>query len=76
MVTLENLTRQPELSEDLRLGRSRMLAPQDLPGRFGRVVRAIDHILATTHCEALLASGWVVWRHGYVGRVTQDVNIG
>jgi hypothetical protein len=26
-------------------------------------------------CPALLAGGWAVWRHGYLGRVTQDVDI-
>ena len=52
-----------------------MLEPQDLPGRYGRVVKGIDHVLKFSNCEAVLAGGWAVWRHGYVGRVTQDVNI-
>jgi hypothetical protein len=25
--------------------------------------------------EAVVAGGWAVWRHGYLGRVTQDVDI-
>ncbi len=52
-----------------------MLEPQDLPGRYGRVVRAIDHVLQACDCEAVVGGGWAVWRHGYVGRVTQDIDI-
>lgn len=52
-----------------------MLAPQDLPGRYGRVVKALDQVLQAIDCEAVVGDGWAVWRHGYVGRVTQDVDI-
>lgn len=52
-----------------------MLEPQDLPGRYGRVVRALDQVLNACECEAVVGGGWAVWRHGYVGRVTQDVDI-
>ncbi len=52
-----------------------MLAPQDLPGRYGRVVRAVDHLLAMMQCPSALAGGWAVWRHGFVGRVTQNIDI-
>lgn len=52
-----------------------MLEPQDLPGRYGRVVRALDQVLGACNCEAVVGGGWAVWRHGYVGRVTQDVDI-
>ncbi len=52
-----------------------MLEPQDLPGRYGRVVRAVDRVLHATGIEAVLGGGWAVWRHGYVGRVTQDLDI-
>lgn len=52
-----------------------MLQPQDLPGRYGRVVRALDQVLKACDCEAVVGGGWAVWRHGYVGRVTQDVDI-
>ena len=52
-----------------------MLQPQDLPGRFGRVVKAVDHLLKATNCESVVGGGWAVWRHGYVGRVTYDVDI-
>jgi hypothetical protein len=66
---------QLELADLLRTGRDRMLEPQDLPGRYGRVIRAIDRLLETVHGEAVVAGGWAVWRHGYLGRVTQDVDI-
>ncbi len=52
-----------------------MLEPQDLPGRYGRVVKAIDQVLRAVDCEAVVGGGWAVWRHGYVGRVTQDVDV-
>lgn len=52
-----------------------MLAPQDLPGRYGRVIRALDHVLESMHCESVVAGGWAVWFHGYEGRMTQDVDI-
>jgi hypothetical protein len=74
-VTLEFLTDQLELGEQLRIGRKTMLEPQDLPGRFGRVVKAIDHVLRAIGCESVVAGGWAVWRHGYVARLTQDVDI-
>ncbi len=74
-VTLEFLTQQIELAEELLAGRDTMLEPQDLPGRFGRVVKAIDRVLAATKSQAVLGGGWAVWRHGFVGRVTADVDI-
>jgi hypothetical protein len=49
--------------------------PQDLPGRYGRVVKAVDRVLQSIHCEAVLAGGWAVWHHGYVARVTQDLDV-
>ena len=52
-----------------------MFTPQDLPGRYGRVVKAIDHVLAARKCEAVVAGGWAVWRHGYFARMTQDIDI-
>jgi hypothetical protein len=74
-VTLEFLTEQLELGDQLRAGRHTMFAPQDLPGRYGRVVKAIDHLLGALGCEAVLAGGWAVWHHGYVARLTQDIDI-
>ena len=52
-----------------------MFNPQDLPGRYGRVVKAVDHLLDVLNCESVLGGGWAVWHHGYVGRVTQDLDI-
>ena len=74
-LTSELLTRQLELADALLAGRETMLEPQDLPGPYGRVVRALDHVLSACHCEAVVGGGWAVWRHGYVGRVTQDIDI-
>jgi hypothetical protein len=74
-LTGEALTRQLELADALLAGRNRMLEPQDLPGRYGRVVRALDRVLNACNCEAVVGGGWAVWRHGFVGRVTQDVDI-
>lgn len=71
----ENLAQQLELADVLMAGRRGMLEPQDLPGRYGRVVRAIDRVLAACDCEAVVGGGWAVWRHGYVGRITQDIDI-
>jgi len=73
--TLESMTEIFDLADQLLFGRSKMFAPQDLPGRYGRVVRAIDNLLQVLHVESVLAGGWAVWWHGYEGRLTQDVDI-
>jgi hypothetical protein len=74
-VTLDYLTERLELADQLLAGTDSMLTPQDLPGRYGRVVRAVDHLLHIMQCPSVLAGGWAVWRHGFVGRVTQDIDI-
>jgi hypothetical protein len=74
-VTLDFLAEQLELGEQLLQARGTMFTPQDLPGRYGRVVKAIDHVLAALKCEAVVAGGWAVWRHGYFARMTQDIDI-
>jgi hypothetical protein len=74
-LTADLLTQQLELADALLAGRPRMLEPQDLPGRYGRVVQALDHVLRACDCEAVVGGGWAVWRHGYIGRVTQDIDI-
>ena len=74
-VTLEFLAEQIELAEQLMVGRDAMTEPQDLPGRWGRAIRAVNHILGVMACDAVLGGGWAVWRHGYSARVTQDVDI-
>jgi hypothetical protein len=73
--TLEHLTSQLDLADEILAGRDHMFEPQDLPGRYGRVVKALDHLLQAVGCEAVLGGGWAVWRHGFLGRVTQDVEI-
>jgi hypothetical protein len=35
----------------------------------------VDQVLNACGCEAVVSGGWAVWRHGFVGRVTQDVDI-
>jgi hypothetical protein len=74
-MTPQVLAERLELAESLRAGGCDMLEPQELPGRYGRVIRALDRLLQLTQGEAVVAGGWAVWRHGYVGRVTQDVDI-
>lgn len=74
-LTLETLTERLQLADLLLAGRSDMLEPQDLPGRYGRVIQALDQVLQASHCESVVGGGWAVWRHGYLGRVTQDVDI-
>jgi hypothetical protein len=74
-ISAEALTQRLELADLLLAGRDRMLEPQDLPGRYGRVVQALDQVLYACDCESVVGGGWAVWRHGYVGRVTQDIDI-
>jgi len=74
-VTLEHLTERLELADQLLFGRKTMLEPQDLPGRYGRVIKAVDHVLNAMNCASVVAGGWAVWRHGFEGRMTEDVDI-
>jgi hypothetical protein len=74
-ITPDLLAEQLQLADHLLAGRDAMLEPQDLPGRYGRVVKAVDRVLHLVASEAVLGGGWAVWRHGYIGRVTQDVDI-
>jgi hypothetical protein len=73
--TLEFLKEQIELNDQLLAGREHMFNPQDLPGRYGRVVKAVDHLLRVINCEAVLGGGWAVWHHGFTERLTLDVDI-
>lgn len=75
LLTLETVNAQLELAEQLQDGREHMFEPQDLPGRYGRVVKALDRLLQAIDCEAVVGGGWAVWRHGYLGRVTRDIDI-
>ncbi|HXG08827.1 MAG TPA: hypothetical protein VNK04_03480 [Gemmataceae bacterium] len=74
-VTLDFLNEQLRLADELLTRRAEMFEPQDLPGRYGRVVRAVDHLLQATGTPAVLGGGWAVWRHGYLGRITQDLDM-
>ena len=49
--------------------------PRDLPGRYGRVIKDLERLLTAADALSVVAGGWAVWRHGYAGRVTQDVDI-
>lgn len=73
--TFSELIERLALGEQLLAGRGDMFEPQDLPGRYGRVIHAIDRVLATTGCPAALGGGWAVWRYGFFGRMTQDVDL-
>jgi hypothetical protein len=72
---VQSWTQKFELADALLAGRDHMLEPQDLPGRYGRVVRAVDHLLQILKCPAVVGGGWAVWRHGFTGRLTQDLDI-
>ncbi len=74
-VTLAFLKENLELGDQLLAGRDSMFEPQDLPGRYGRVVKAIDRLLGALDCTGVLGGGWAVWRHGFFGRMTQDIDI-
>jgi hypothetical protein len=53
----------------------KIIQPRELPGRYGRVIRDLERLFVATDVHAVVAGGWAVWLHGYVGRVTQDVDI-
>ena len=55
-VTLQFLAEQLELGEQLLQARGTMFTPQDLPGRYGRVVKAIDDVLEATSRACLNSS--------------------
>jgi len=74
-ITAQLLAEQLELADTLHAGKDTMLEPQDLPGRYGRVIRGLDRLLEALQGEAVVAGGWAVWRHGYLARVTRDVDI-
>jgi len=74
-LTLEALKERLELGEELLAAKDTMFEPQDLPGRYGRVVKAIDAVLQAIRCEAVMAGGWAVRRHGFFARMTQDIDI-
>ena len=52
--TPEFVTEQVEMNERLWARKDSVLEPQDLPGRVGRLVRALDRVLQTMGCESYL----------------------
>ncbi len=74
-LTVETTTEQLQFADLMLAGRDHMFEPQDLPRRYGRVVAALDQVMAACTCESVVGDGWAVWRHGYLGRVTQDIDI-
>jgi hypothetical protein len=74
-VSLGFLKERLELADELLARRAQMFQPQDLPGRYGQVVTAIDRVLQAIQTEAVLGGGWAVWHHGFVGRITQDIDV-
>jgi hypothetical protein len=64
-----------ETADELLHRGDTMFEPHDLPGRYGRVISDLERLLSATETLAVVAGGWAVWRHGYVGRVTQDVDV-
>src|ERR1700731_1711316 len=74
-VSPDSLKERLELADELLARRAQMFEPQDLPGRYGRVIKAIDRVLEAIQSEAVLGGGWAVWHHGFVGRITQDIDV-
>ncbi len=56
LVTLDFLTSQLALADQLHAGKAMMFEPQDLPSRYGRVVKALDHVLEAIGCESVIGS--------------------
>ena len=69
------LAEQLQLADQLSRLDRRMMQPNELPGRYGRVITDLERLLRATQTAAVVAGGWAVWRHGYVGRVTDDVDV-
>ncbi len=53
------LKQQLEIADALLVGRKQMLEPQDLPERYGRVVKALDRVLKACACEAVVGGNWL-----------------
>lgn len=52
-----NLAEVLALADALQEGRDHMQEPQDLPGRFGRVIKSLDRLLVLTSSEAVVGGG-------------------
>jgi hypothetical protein len=75
--SIELLHEQLALADALLAGRKEMFDPQDLPGRYGRVIGAIDRVLGAIDCEAVVGGGlatrirqprYTTRRHCFTGR--------
>lgn len=64
-----------EIADSLHSLNPMVTKPRDLPGRYGRTIRDLERLLAAADTLAVVAGGWAVWRHGFAGRVTEDVDI-
>lgn len=60
LCSTELLAEQLELADLLRAVRDQMLEPQHLPGRYGRGIRALDHVLQEIGAGSSVARGWSV----------------
>jgi hypothetical protein len=75
IVSRESLTERLELADQLLAAREKLFEPQHLPGRYGRAVKVVDRLLEALGAESVLGGNWAVWRHGFAGRITQDIDI-
>jgi hypothetical protein len=64
-----------ELAETLHQMTREQTLPRDLPGRYGKAIKDLERLLHAADASSVVAGGWAVWRHGYAGRVTEDVDI-
>lgn len=64
-----------ELAETLHQMTPEQSLPRDLPGRYGKTIKDLERLLLASEALSVVAGGWAVWRHGYAGRVTEDVDI-
>ena len=64
-----------ELASELRLMNVESSLPRDLPGPYGGAIADLERLLTATETLAVVAGGWAVWRHGFAGRVTDDVDV-
>ena len=70
VISADTLAAQLEMAELLRAGRDRMLDPQDLPGRYGRVVRR-----STAFCRRSRGRPWWLVDGQSGGTVMWDVSL-
>jgi hypothetical protein len=64
-----------ELAETLHQMNPEQCLPRDLPDRYGKTIKDLERLLLAAEALSVVAGVWAVWRHGYAGRVTEDVDI-